>query len=252
MSEPQTAIPSRQPSATSADDTVLPFEVKALDLRGRVVRLGPAVDTILRAPRLPRAGGEAPRRGGGAGGAARHLLEVRGPVHPADPGRRTGAHAGGRLHHPRQDPRLRPLRRRPRGGGHRRRQDRHRRSARPRPSRADHRPGPGHEPLPGPGRARRQIVRGCRARILPALGADSHAHPPRRRRGAERRGRRCAASLARRRLAGAVPAQGAGARAPARPRSRRRAGRQRRRMSCPRTTPGSKAGRWWRRSRTSS
>ena len=53
MSEPQTAIPSRQPSATSADDTVLPFEVKALDLRGRVVRLGPAVDTILRAHDYP-------------------------------------------------------------------------------------------------------------------------------------------------------------------------------------------------------
>ena len=53
MSERQTAIPSRQPSATSADDTVLPFEVKALDLRGRVVRLGPAVDTILRAHDYP-------------------------------------------------------------------------------------------------------------------------------------------------------------------------------------------------------
>ena len=53
MSEPQTAIPSRQPSATSVDDTVLPFEVKALDLRGRVVRLGPAVDTILRSHDYP-------------------------------------------------------------------------------------------------------------------------------------------------------------------------------------------------------
>jgi molecular chaperone Hsp33 len=40
-------IPVRAPSATSADDTVLPFEVAALDLRGRVVRLGPAVDQIL-------------------------------------------------------------------------------------------------------------------------------------------------------------------------------------------------------------
>src|SRR5262245_44382390 len=53
MPEQQTAIPSRQPSATSADDTILPFEVKALDLRGRVVRLGPAVDTILRAHDYP-------------------------------------------------------------------------------------------------------------------------------------------------------------------------------------------------------
>src|SRR5215510_3475023 len=53
MPEYQTATPSRQPSATSVDDTVLPFEVKALDLRGRVVRLGPAVDTILSAHDYP-------------------------------------------------------------------------------------------------------------------------------------------------------------------------------------------------------
>jgi molecular chaperone Hsp33 len=53
MSEPQTAIPSRRPAATSADDTVLPFEVKALDVRGRVVRLGPALDRILRSHDYP-------------------------------------------------------------------------------------------------------------------------------------------------------------------------------------------------------
>ena len=40
-------IPSRAPSATPADDTVMPFEVASLDLRGRVVRLGPVVDQIL-------------------------------------------------------------------------------------------------------------------------------------------------------------------------------------------------------------
>jgi molecular chaperone Hsp33 len=40
-------IPSRTPAAQSVDDTILPFEVAALDLRGRVVRLGPAVDEIL-------------------------------------------------------------------------------------------------------------------------------------------------------------------------------------------------------------
>jgi molecular chaperone Hsp33 len=40
-------IPTRTPAAQSADDTILPFEVAALDLRGRVVRLGPAVDEIL-------------------------------------------------------------------------------------------------------------------------------------------------------------------------------------------------------------
>ncbi len=41
------AIPVRAPAQTSADDTIMPFEVAALDLRGRVVRLGPAVDDIL-------------------------------------------------------------------------------------------------------------------------------------------------------------------------------------------------------------
>jgi molecular chaperone Hsp33 len=41
------AIPVRAPADTSADDTILPFEVAALDLRGRVVRLGGAVDDIL-------------------------------------------------------------------------------------------------------------------------------------------------------------------------------------------------------------
>ena len=47
MPQPDIAIPSRAPADVSADDTIQPFEVSALDLRGRVVRLGPAVDTIL-------------------------------------------------------------------------------------------------------------------------------------------------------------------------------------------------------------
>src|SRR5579871_3578705 len=47
MTHPETDIPVREPSATASDDTVLPFAVKALDLRGRIVRLGPAVDAIL-------------------------------------------------------------------------------------------------------------------------------------------------------------------------------------------------------------
>jgi molecular chaperone Hsp33 len=53
MTQPQTAIPSRAPSATTADDTVTPFEVPALDLRGRVVRLGPMVDDILNRHHYP-------------------------------------------------------------------------------------------------------------------------------------------------------------------------------------------------------
>lgn len=47
MENPQVGIPIRAPSAVSTDDTVLPFEVSALDLRGRVVRLGPLVDEVL-------------------------------------------------------------------------------------------------------------------------------------------------------------------------------------------------------------
>jgi molecular chaperone Hsp33 len=47
------AIPSRAPAEVSADDTVLPFEVAPLDLRGRVVRLGPAVDEILSGHNYP-------------------------------------------------------------------------------------------------------------------------------------------------------------------------------------------------------
>ncbi len=47
MNNPELSIPVREPDQTGVDDTILPFAVKALDLRGRIVRLGPAVDTIL-------------------------------------------------------------------------------------------------------------------------------------------------------------------------------------------------------------
>ena len=47
MNDPEFAIPVREPDQTGRDDTILPFAVKALDLRGRIVRLGAAVDTIL-------------------------------------------------------------------------------------------------------------------------------------------------------------------------------------------------------------
>jgi len=47
MNDPDFAIPVREPAQTGRDDTILPFAVKALDLRGRIVRLGAAVDTIL-------------------------------------------------------------------------------------------------------------------------------------------------------------------------------------------------------------
>jgi molecular chaperone Hsp33 len=53
METTQTAVPSRTPSATTVDDTVTPFEVAKLDLRGRVIRLGPVIDEILNRHEYP-------------------------------------------------------------------------------------------------------------------------------------------------------------------------------------------------------
>src|ERR1700759_1719921 len=39
--------PVRAPSAVPVDDAVIPFEVNALDLRGRMTRMGPALDELL-------------------------------------------------------------------------------------------------------------------------------------------------------------------------------------------------------------
>jgi molecular chaperone Hsp33 len=41
------SAPTRAPSSVPVDDAALPFEVDALDLRGRLTRLGPALDDIL-------------------------------------------------------------------------------------------------------------------------------------------------------------------------------------------------------------
>src|SRR3954451_10724368 len=48
-SDPKTSreTPVRAPSAVPVDDVVLPFEVGALDLRGRLTRLGLALDSVL-------------------------------------------------------------------------------------------------------------------------------------------------------------------------------------------------------------
>jgi molecular chaperone Hsp33 len=54
MPTPDIAIPSRAPADVSVDDTVLPFAVAPLDLRGRVVRLGPVVDAILSGHNYPQ------------------------------------------------------------------------------------------------------------------------------------------------------------------------------------------------------
>ena len=49
----ESAIPSRLPDETPAEDAILPFEVASLDLRGRVVRLGSSLDDILAAHDYP-------------------------------------------------------------------------------------------------------------------------------------------------------------------------------------------------------
>jgi molecular chaperone Hsp33 len=45
--------PVRAPSEVPVDDAVLPFEVAALDLRGRLTRLGPALDELLNKHNYP-------------------------------------------------------------------------------------------------------------------------------------------------------------------------------------------------------
>src|SRR5712671_1628047 len=47
----------RAPSAVPIDDAVLPFEVSSLDLRGRLTRLGPALDDVLAKHAYPPAVG---------------------------------------------------------------------------------------------------------------------------------------------------------------------------------------------------
>jgi len=47
------SIPTRAPARVAVDDMVLPFEVSALDVRGRIVRLGPAIDDILERHNYP-------------------------------------------------------------------------------------------------------------------------------------------------------------------------------------------------------
>ena len=150
----------RAPAAEAADDMILPFEVAPLDLRGRVVRLGPALDEILNAHAYPAAIskllGEAivltVLLGSSLKFDGRFILQTKtdGPVRMLVVDYRSP----GRVRACAQfDP----------AADRRRRAQVGRRTARPRPSRHDDRPGPGDEPLPGLGRARRRKSRRCRA-----------------------------------------------------------------------------------------
>ena len=187
MPAPDIAIPSRAPAEVSADDTILPFEVAALDLRGRVVRLGPAVDTILTGHDYPQPVakllGEAIVLGVMLGTAlkfeGRFILQTKtdGPVPMlvVDFTTPDKVRACARLDKERVAAAIA-------AGKHR-----CGRAARARASRDDHRSGRRHEPLSGAGRARGRHAGGCGARIFPALRADPDARAARGRRGVPRR-----------------------------------------------------------------
>ncbi len=72
-----TEPPIRAPSAVPVDDAALPFEVGALDLRGRLTRLGPALDEILTKHDYPAPVGKLLGEGDRADDAARLVAEIR-------------------------------------------------------------------------------------------------------------------------------------------------------------------------------
>ena len=153
---PQKRWKKPPPETTAVDDTIVPFQVDALDLRGRLVRLGPMVDEILTRhdypPPVAKLLGEAIVLGVLLGSAlkfeGRFILQTQtdGPVRMlvvdfVSPGKVRACARFDKSRSRRRDRR-----------GRRHAGD----AARPRPSRHDHRPGRGHEPLSGPGRARRR------------------------------------------------------------------------------------------------
>ena len=93
--------------AAGQDDAVLPFAVEALDLRGRLARLGPALDAILTRHAYP----EPVARLLGEAAALTVLLGTAlksgGRFQLADPHRRRGRHARGRFRRPRPSARFR-------------------------------------------------------------------------------------------------------------------------------------------------
>ena len=185
------APPSR--SAPAGDDAVRPFAVEALDVRGRAIQMGPALDAILARhdypPPVSRLLAEAivlaVLLGSSLKFDGKFILqtETDGPVDMLVVDYRT---TGDIRAYARFD-----AERRRRGRA--RRRDRARRAPRQGHARHDHRPGRPHQPLPGRRAARRREPRGGRAHLFPPVGADPDPRPPRRRRDAGARGRRASA-----------------------------------------------------------
>jgi hypothetical protein len=198
------SVPSRAPAATTADDTIQPFEVAALDLRGRVVRLGPAVDEILARHRYPepvsKLLGEAIVLASLLGSAlkfeGRFILQTQtdGPVSMLVVDFVTPGHVRACAHF---------------------------NSERVHAAIATN--GASADALLGRGHLAMTIDRGPEASRYQGLVALEGGGLGRRRVHFCRRW--CASPLAGGRNPAAIPAQGAGAAAPVRPRSRRRAGR---------------------------
>ena len=153
------------------DDLILPFQAEQADVAGRLVKLGPVVDTILSRHAYPEPVsqllGEAVALTALLGAAlkfeGKFILQAStdGPVDllVADyqvPGALRGyaRFSTERLH---GAPSRRSL-------------------ARPRPSRHDHRPRHGHRALPGRGAARRRGPGRCRRHLFPAVGAAPDLH----------------------------------------------------------------------------
>ena len=244
MTIPISPFRCASPSDTGLDDTILPFAVKALDLRGRIVRLGPAVDTILTShdypPPVAKLLGEAIVLTVMLGSAlkfdGRFILQTQsdGPVRMlvvdfTSPG---NVRACARFDAERVARAIAADSATPGkllGHGH---------LAMTIDQGAEMSRYQGLVPLEGGG------LEQAAHEYFSALRADPDAGPACRRRRIPRRRKRRAPALARRRHFAAVPAQFARAPAPGRSRSRRRAPRDRRRMWCPKTTPGSKAARW--------
>ena len=208
----------------------------------------PMLDAILARHDYPGAGRPAARRSVRADGAARHLAEVRGQVHPADPHRRAGRHAGCRFLHAGCAARLCAFRRRPRwtpplAAGET--------AAGACSATAFWRftidQGEHMQRYQGIVRARRRHAGRGRRHLFPPVGADPDRRPAVASPSCRRAGRQAARALACRRPAGAVPAGGARAHARARPAMAATATERRGRR--PRTTmPGRKCRRWWPRS----
>ena len=87
----------RAASAEVVDDIVLPFAVESLSTRGRLVRLGAAIDLLLKRHDYPEPVSRLVGGGGDAGGAARLDAEDDRPLSVADQKRRARHHAFGRF-----------------------------------------------------------------------------------------------------------------------------------------------------------